>query len=302
MRHDDDIELEPALQPSPPGRSRVAPFGIAAALVGALLLLGVGFAVNHSPMAGAEMLAGADERRAIDMVRKAPCPTANPWLASTDGTCGSSAEVKARRNNGSSEGYTWRTFRDYPGLLADEWVVAYLNTEERGYFYVVDLGTGRVIDLLEDLFVAARVGHLHETSNPTLRMDNLEAALVRCSDRSRRGWCFEVKGKATNTGAPLINLTVNTRVMLRLGERTHEGEGWPNQPDPFRDTSTNHPWPAGETRSFHYRSKVLQDILGTERGEVLGIMEVGVETVSQGTTREYVVVRRMPWEPDSLPR
>lgn len=247
--------------------------------------------------------------RAIALVRETQCPM--PGFArvigtltglSGDGTCGSLAELRATMNAGSSEGFRWVAAQDFQGLTADEWMVRYVNGVGSGYFFVADLASGRVVDPAQDEFLGARVGFIVESSS-VLRFEVESAGIVRCSDWSHRGWCFDASGTATNTGEEaLTGIEVDMKVSLRLGSRTHEGEGRPRPPDPFRATSTSHPWPSRETRSFHYRSKILPDVLGTERGDLLGIMKIATETVTHGMTSEHAVVRFLPWEPDNLPR
>ncbi|HMV66968.1 MAG TPA: hypothetical protein PKA64_08970, partial [Myxococcota bacterium] len=196
--------------------------------------------------------------------------------------------------------YRWRAHR-FQGNRTGEWLVGYEDERGFGFHYVVDTTTGTVSDPDQDPFIAHRVGLLAEPANPFVKLEGVKAGLVRCSSGKVAGWCFEAQGVALNAGDPITFLDVEALVALRLGDRVYDGENRPQQPDPFSSVSQSRPWPSGERRSFHYKSRILPETLAESRGELLANLRITTETLSRARTAEYGLVQKISWNPDNLP-
>lgn len=244
------------------------------------------------------------EEEAIRRVRDATCPIP-PFAAMMIGapikTYGDYVEAIAKRDFGSTEGFTWRATQQREGLKPDEWLVTYTNAGG-GFAYVLDGRTGAVADPHHDVFLAARIGTLHPSDRPALGLTDLRTGVVQCSSWSAKGLCFEVAGTATNLGAAIIELNAEADLTLRIGDRVFDGEGFRNNPDEFRRTSASTPWPSGEARTFSYRSKLIPEVYAETPADALGTFEVTTATVSSGSAEETYVAEAFKWVPDNLPR
>jgi hypothetical protein len=315
----DDLELdEPETvifgpphrgDPPSPSRRRRRPSGVLPIVIGVgsvvlTILVALGAAFLWANVGSDEQALAREEARAIQLVRDAPCPL--PALAAlvlgagTNLSCGQFAEAAVRNSEGSTEDFTWRGQR-VPSLAPDEWLVSFADPTTRGHYFLADTASGQVVVVQDDPFVAARVGLLAPETNAPVQLSSVNATITRCRSLGASGYCFDVQGVATNLGMPILELDAEATLAVKIGTRVHSGDGWDSSPDPFRRVTPSRPWPTGEPRTFHYRSRVIPDGVGLATGEALAIFTVSVETVSSGRTQHELIVERVAWGPDMLP-
>lgn len=236
----------------------------------------------------------------VKMTRDADCPVPTLFGAPLipRETCGERAERLARDDFGSTEGWAWTATRDVPGLVDGEWFVQYGNAEASAFMgYVTDVTTGQVSDPQRDLFLGHRVGILAVSDDPPLALTDVVAATSRCNSWSNKGWCFEVRGVATNQGDAIIGVNAEAEMLLKVGGKHIDGEYVRRDFDAFRTTSASRPWRTGESRTFGYRSNIVPDVYAEHDGEALGVFWIAVETVAHGKIRSFYVADAVPWPP-----
>lgn len=182
----------------------------------------------------------------------------------------------------------------------NEWIVFYVHESGVGRGFVVDMNTGAVTDPQADQFTAARVGLLEPDAKTVLTLSELDLGLIPCSSWSAKGWCFQVKGVATNTSESVVSVDAQVDLIVKIGERVFDGEGSRSAPDRFRYTSASRPWKSGESRTFNYRSRVIPEVYAEHSGEALAVFEITTGTVARGDVRETYLVDVMSWGPDNI--
>ncbi len=259
-------------------------------------------------LVGVLALTGCHESRAIKMVQGAPPPAVGLEVLLGIGPADTYSEwlESAVRSRGeSTDNYSWSADRDLAGLRSSEWAVSYTDRQGYGHFFVTHLGSKKVVYLNRDLIAAERVGFLQEDSHPSLTLEVESQGLQPCRRYNDKGWCWAIRGSATNVGPPIVDLSADVELALSVGGRTLAGEALSNTaPDKFRHTSTSRPWPTDQSRTFEYRSRIIPEVYAGPGnvGSGVAVFEVSIATTNRGRVSEKLVVERLTWPPKEAVR
>lgn len=161
-------------------------------------------------------------------------------------------------------------------------------------FFIADLKNNKVILVNADLITADRIGFLSEEESPAVTVELLFADWKSDSE----GSYFEIKGTAINSREPIVSVSAEVDIAVRIGDQVLKGEfWWDADADPFRFTSTNDPWPVGQSRTFCYRSARIPAVYSDSRveGQAVAVFQITTETVSRSTLTEHIHVNRSNW-------
>ena len=248
------------------------------------------------------LLSGCAEQKAIKTVQNAHPPNLNLFGAlmgiGANPTWKEQLEAGVRFQGDSVDRYRWEASRMLPGLRDGEWYVSFIDTSDTGHFFVANIRTSQVVHLNTDLIAAERIGFLKADTNPRIEIEVDAQGWERCSDWSDRGWCWAIKGVATNMSEPVVSVDAGVRLALQIGDKTIEGSRRSGSaPDKFRYTSESRPWPVGQGRTFKYRSEVVPDVYASPgtTGSGVAVFEITSETATRGKLAEQLIVDRFAW-------
>lgn len=253
-------------------------------------------------LVAALLFAGAScsDQRAIELVQRSNCEEMGLWSlfipGVSDWTWQDCLEYSVTEQGGILEDWTWRSSQSFENRREGEWFVSYTDPSGKGMFFIANLMDQKVILVNEDLITAERIGFLQTDERPVLAIDITHAEWKR----DAKGAYYEIKGVATNSTEPIIELDAEVEIAVRIGDQALKGDTWwSKDPDPFRHTSTESPWPVGQSRTFCYRSDRIPAVyLDTkEPGQGVAVFEVSTRTISRSRLSERLHVDRFSWPP-----
>ncbi len=254
------------------------------------------------------LLAGCNgDKKAIELVQNTSAINANPMALAFFGkntesmTWKALMEMRVKMRDESLSEYKWEADRDRDGLRKDEWFVSFTDTNGYGHFFVADITSNQVYHVNEDLLVSDRIGFLGETYDPSLFVEINSHGFEKCSEYGKHGFCYFVKGHATNKKDAIVKVDGEVSIALKIGDKIIKTESVNQEPDPFRTTSQNKPWKAGEKRSFKYRSEMIPALYKdvSVKGEGIALFDISTETIIRSAINEHYLIQRFNW-PETL--